>query len=127
MKKLDTVALALVIVGAVNWGLVALAEFDLVATIFGMEFGETNALTRIVYGLVASRADAALIPEPEDEKLVRANVGVLWFQIEMRGYPVHVRFDSATSPTAAERFTYPAAAEAMDEVVATAIGTPAGV
>ena len=37
------------------------------------------------------RADAALIPEPEDEKLVRANVGVLWFQIEMRGYPVHVR------------------------------------
>jgi acetylornithine deacetylase len=37
------------------------------------------------------RADAALIPEPEDEKLVRANVGVLWFEIEVRGEPAHVR------------------------------------
>ena len=37
------------------------------------------------------RADAALIPEPEDEKLVRANAGVLWFQVEVRGHPVHVR------------------------------------
>jgi acetylornithine deacetylase len=37
------------------------------------------------------RADAALIPEPEDEKLVRANAGVLWFQVEVRGQPVHVR------------------------------------
>ena len=33
------------------------------------------------------RADAVLIPEPEDEKLVRANVGVLWFQIEVRACP----------------------------------------
>jgi acetylornithine deacetylase len=37
------------------------------------------------------RADAVLIPEPEEEKLVRANAGVLWFQIEVRGHPVHVR------------------------------------
>lgn len=37
------------------------------------------------------RADAVLIPEPEDEKLVRANVGVLWFQVEVRGLPAHVR------------------------------------
>jgi acetylornithine deacetylase len=37
------------------------------------------------------RADAALIPEPEDEKLVRANTGVLWFEVEVRGLPVHVR------------------------------------
>jgi acetylornithine deacetylase len=37
------------------------------------------------------RADAALIPEPEEEMLVRANTGVLWFQIEVRGQPVHVR------------------------------------
>lgn len=37
------------------------------------------------------RADAALITEPEDEKLVRANVGVLWFQVQVRGLPVHVR------------------------------------
>jgi uncharacterized membrane protein YuzA (DUF378 family) len=52
MKVMDGVALALVIVGALNWGLVALAEFDLVATLFGIDFGETNAVTRIVYGLV---------------------------------------------------------------------------
>jgi uncharacterized membrane protein YuzA (DUF378 family) len=54
MKKLDGLALVLVIVGALNWGLVAVAEFDLVATLFGLEFGETNALTRIVYGLVGA-------------------------------------------------------------------------
>lgn len=36
-------------------------------------------------------ADAVLIPEPEDEMLVRANVGVLWFQIQLRGVPKHVR------------------------------------
>jgi acetylornithine deacetylase len=37
------------------------------------------------------RADAVLIPEPEEEMLVRANTGVLWFQVEVRGMPVHVR------------------------------------
>jgi uncharacterized membrane protein YuzA (DUF378 family) len=42
----------LVIVGALNWGLVALAEFDLVAEIFGLQFGDTNPATRVVYGLV---------------------------------------------------------------------------
>ena len=52
MRKMDTVALILVIVGALNWGLVAIGEFDLVAKLFGMDFGETSALTRIVYGLV---------------------------------------------------------------------------
>jgi acetylornithine deacetylase len=36
-------------------------------------------------------ADAAVIPEPEDERLVRANVGVLWFEIVVEGNPVHVR------------------------------------
>ena len=46
MKKLDALALALAIVGALNWGLVALAEFDLVAKIAGLEFGQTNGFTR---------------------------------------------------------------------------------
>ncbi|MBB3994957.1 acetylornithine deacetylase [Sulfitobacter undariae] len=36
-------------------------------------------------------ADAVLIPEPMDETLVRANIGVLWFQVQVRGVPVHVR------------------------------------
>jgi uncharacterized membrane protein YuzA (DUF378 family) len=52
MKKVDLIAAVLVLVGALNWGLVAIAEFDVVATVFGMEFGETNAASRIVYGLV---------------------------------------------------------------------------
>lgn len=37
------------------------------------------------------RADAALIPEPEDNRLVRANMGVLWFRVKVKGVPVHVR------------------------------------
>jgi uncharacterized membrane protein YuzA (DUF378 family) len=65
MKKLDLVAAILLIVGGLNWGLVALAEFDLVAWIFGgMDFGETNAASRIVYalvGLAALYAIASLI------------------------------------------------------------------
>jgi uncharacterized membrane protein YuzA (DUF378 family) len=56
MKKLDLLAGALVIVGGLNWGLVALAEFDLVAWIFGEEFGTTTAASRIVYGLVGLAA-----------------------------------------------------------------------
>lgn len=56
MKKLDVLTLALAIVGALNWGLVAVAEFDLVATIAGLEFGEVNAFTRVIYGLVGLSA-----------------------------------------------------------------------
>jgi uncharacterized membrane protein YuzA (DUF378 family) len=54
MKRLDVLALILVVVGALNWGLVAIAEFDLVAALFGLDFGETNAATRVVYGLVGA-------------------------------------------------------------------------
>jgi len=60
VKKLDTLAAALIIVGGLNWGLVALAEFDLVAWIFGEEFGATNAASRIVYGLVGIAAIFAI-------------------------------------------------------------------
>ncbi len=56
MKKLDLLAGLLVIVGGLNWGLVAIAEFDLVAALVGLEFGETNAASRIVYGLVGLSA-----------------------------------------------------------------------
>ncbi len=57
MKKLDLLAATLVLVGGLNWGLVGLAKFDLVAWIFGgMEFGETNAATRVVYSLVGLAA-----------------------------------------------------------------------
>jgi uncharacterized protein len=53
MKKLDVLAAILVVVGALNWGLVAVARFDLVAAIFGMKFGEVSVFSGIVYGLVA--------------------------------------------------------------------------
>lgn len=56
MKALNLVTGVLLIVGGLNWGLVALAEFDLVAAMVGEEFGETNALSRIVYGLVGLSA-----------------------------------------------------------------------
>ncbi len=56
MRKLDLLAAALLIVGGLNWGLVAIAEFDLVAAMFGLDFGETNAASRIVYGLVGLAA-----------------------------------------------------------------------
>ena len=57
MKKLDTLALILTSVGGLNWGLVGLFRFDLVAAIFGgMEFGETNLASRIVYTLVGIAA-----------------------------------------------------------------------
>ncbi len=78
MKKLDLLAVALVLVGALNWGLVAIAEFDLVAAIFGLEFGETNAASRIVYGLVGlagvygvvSLVTQPLGPHPPHDALV---------------------------------------------------------
>lgn len=56
MRTLTIVAGALLVIGGLNWGLVALGEFDLVAWIFGMEFGETNAASRLVYGLVGLAA-----------------------------------------------------------------------
>jgi uncharacterized protein len=56
MRKLDSVAAALVLIGGLNWGLVAIAKFDLVAWIFGEDFGGTNAASRIVYGLVGLAA-----------------------------------------------------------------------
>ena len=56
MKKLDILAAVLVAVGGINWGLVAIAELDLVATLVGLEFGETNGVSRVVYGLVGAAA-----------------------------------------------------------------------
>lgn len=52
MSGVDIASRLLAGIGAINWGLVSLAEFDLVAAVFGLEFGETSALTRVVYGLV---------------------------------------------------------------------------
>ncbi|ACG77471.1 conserved hypothetical protein [Phenylobacterium zucineum HLK1] len=61
MKWLNVITLALVIIGGLNWGLVALGgpEMDLVANLFG---GQDAALSRIVYGLVGLSALWQLMP-----------------------------------------------------------------
>jgi uncharacterized membrane protein YuzA (DUF378 family) len=61
MKSLNSLAAVLLIVGGLNWGLVAIAEFDLVAWIFGEDFGQTNVASRIVYGLVGLAAVYAIV------------------------------------------------------------------
>ena len=48
MKVIDKIALVLIIIGAINWGLIGLFSFDLVATIFG----DMTIISRIIYGLV---------------------------------------------------------------------------
>jgi len=52
MKALKIITLVLVIIGGLNWGLVGLFNFDLVATIFG----EMSAISRVVYTLVGLSA-----------------------------------------------------------------------
>jgi len=52
LKGLDWLALILVIVGGLNWGLVGLFNFNLVSAIFG----EMSALSRIIYTLVGLAA-----------------------------------------------------------------------
>ncbi len=52
MRSLDILAAILLVVGGLNWGLVGLMDFDLVATIFG----EMSVLSRVVYGLVGLSA-----------------------------------------------------------------------
>jgi hypothetical protein len=59
-KLLTVLALVLVVVGALNWGLVGLAEFDLVATLFG---GSTAILSRVVYGLVGLAAIVLVVDQ----------------------------------------------------------------
>ena len=61
MQYLRAIALLLVIVGGVNWLLVGIAKFDLVAAITGDAFGETNPISAIIYVLVGVGA-VALVP-----------------------------------------------------------------
>ena len=48
---MDKIALLLVIIGAVNWGLIGIFQFDLVASIFG---GQAAVISRIIYTLVGA-------------------------------------------------------------------------
>jgi len=46
---MDTLSLVLIIIGALNWGLIGLFQFDLVAALFG---GMSGVIARVVYTLV---------------------------------------------------------------------------
>ncbi len=49
MNFIQKTALVLTIIGALNWGLIGLFQFDLVATLFG---GELSIVSRVIYTLV---------------------------------------------------------------------------
>jgi uncharacterized protein len=59
MHAINVITLLLIIIGGINWGLVGLAQFDLVAAIFG---GQNSTLARLVYILVGLSAIWQLIP-----------------------------------------------------------------
>ena len=58
MRAINSVTLLLLIVGGLNWGLVGLLSFDLVAALFG----EKSLLSRIVYVLVGLSAVWQIVP-----------------------------------------------------------------
>jgi uncharacterized protein len=68
MKALNIIALVLLIVGGLNWLLVGLFQFDLVASIFG---GEEAVLSQIIYVIVGICAIYALrfIPKVKSESV----------------------------------------------------------
>ncbi|NYF25571.1 DUF378 domain-containing protein [Sporosarcina sp. JAI121] len=66
MSMLSRIALALVIIGGLNWGLIGFFQFDLVASLFG---GQDALLSRVVYGLVGLSAllCLGLLFKPDEE------------------------------------------------------------
>jgi uncharacterized membrane protein YuzA (DUF378 family) len=72
MKNLDVLAGVLLVVGGLNWGLVGLAGFDLVAALLG----EMSVLSRSIYGLVG---------------LAAVYRGLQWRAIQRRGVTAPVR------------------------------------
>ncbi len=59
MRAVNIITLLLVIIGGINWGLIGLAQFDLVAALFG---GQDATLSRIVYVLVGLSALWQMVP-----------------------------------------------------------------
>jgi uncharacterized membrane protein YuzA (DUF378 family) len=56
MKYLNVIAMALLVIGGLNWLLVGAFEFDLVAAVFGGDVGPRSGLSRIIYILVGLAA-----------------------------------------------------------------------
>ncbi|GGP14303.1 DUF378 domain-containing protein [Oceanobacillus neutriphilus] len=80
MKTLHAIAVTLLIIGGINWGLIGFFQFDLVSAIFG---GQAAVLSRIIYGLVGISAIYYLttlfsgVGEPvrDDSDNLRTNFG----------------------------------------------------
>jgi uncharacterized membrane protein YuzA (DUF378 family) len=75
MRYITGLALALVIVGGLNWLLVGAFEFDHVAALTGTQFGETNIVSRVIYGLVGVAAIWLIpsLPRVAGERLAAAH------------------------------------------------------
>ena len=70
MEIVYDVAGILALIGALNWGLVGLLKFDLVALIAGgLKFGEVNVVSRIIYVIVGIAAIVAFLAAPGIEVL----------------------------------------------------------
>ena len=70
MEIVYDVAGILALIGALNWGLVGLLKFDLVALIAGgLKFGEVNVVSRIIYVIVGIAAIVAFLAAPGVEVL----------------------------------------------------------
>jgi uncharacterized membrane protein YuzA (DUF378 family) len=74
VSTIQRLALALTIIGAINWGLIGFFQFDLVAAIFG---GQDSAVSRIIYGLVgiAGLINLGLLFKPWKEMETSAEPG----------------------------------------------------
>ena len=92
MSALQRIALALVIVGAINWGLIGFFKFDLVASIFG---GQNAFMSRVIYAIVGLSGLVSLgtlfkpMDEVEDVEVVsnRRNINNLNYSSEFGKEP----------------------------------------
>jgi len=79
LKSIDIIAYALLLIGALNWGLVGFLGFDLVAALFG----QMSVLSRIVYALVGIAAIYDLLSLPSIFKR---------WDIHLQHHPVQVQY-----------------------------------
>ena len=83
VEALQIAAIVLATIGALNWGLIAIAQFDLVSALTGCPFGEVEPISRIVYllemvaGVISLAAIATLADELERPSTKKAAVPVL--------------------------------------------------
>ena len=86
--KAGTVA-AMFALGAIRAAGLAPAARVHLQSVIEEESTGMGALSTLARGY---RADCALIPEPTDQRMTRAQVGVLWFRLRVRGWPAHVAY-----------------------------------